>query len=454
MRTAKYLAGIIFLLLFVAADLPVRNPFPEVERYKLKNGLEVIFADYGTLPVTSFTFFVNVGKKSETPGQQGLADLAAGALAMGNEKYARMEQDQLLYRMGTGISSGSNSNYSVVSASFLNRDVEKGMDLLAAALTKPTLPQVEIDEMKGFNLAQNKPSKMDIGQLASVYGDYFTFGIEHPLGRHFYEAQYKKITAAQVKEFYSFNFTPANTKLVVLGKPDRALVKKLIEQQLGGWTAIYGEVNSAAYDVASIKEKEYAFVNKSGAEQAYLQWIKKSPTAGSKDENAFRIANSIFTERLMDDIREKRGYTYGIYSSYSEDENEGVFRVRTQVRSEVMLNTIQAFDGALADFYKNGVTDTELLKIKMKYRNEILGIETPGAFAMQMNPWVYKDYNKRKQYLQQIEALDIATINKTIQKYFSPDSYKLVIAGDEKVLNEQLAGLPNLQRLDLSVIEN
>ena len=243
------------------------NPFPDLERYKLKNGLEVIFADFGELPVTAMTFYVNAGKKSETPGQQGLADLTANSLELGNEKYSRTEQDRQLYRTGGSLNVSANENFTTMQIQFLNKDISEGMDLAANVLLKPLFPKDEIDQERGFELSQNKPDKMDIGVLADMYGNYFTYGIAHPLGRHYYEAQYSKITIDQIKQFYSFNYTPGNTKLVVTGKPDRDAVKKLIEQYFGSWTAAYGEVNGSSYDIPSIKAHEYAFVPKQGATQ-------------------------------------------------------------------------------------------------------------------------------------------------------------------------------------------
>jgi zinc protease len=451
-------SGFFFLVclsgFLLSNDLLDRNPFPEIERYKLKNGLEVIFADYGELPVTNLTFFVNAGTKSETPGQQGLSSLTANTLGLGNEKYGRVEQDRLLYRLGGNISISPGDNVTAVSGAFLNKDIEKGMDLLSGVMLNPLFPLQDIEEIKGFEMSQNKPAKMDIGALAGVYGNYFTYGIAHPFGRHAYETQYKKIGVSQLKEFYSFNYTPANTKLIVTGKPDRELVKKLVEKYFGEWTAAYGEVNGASYDIPAIKSKEYAFVQKTGATQACLEWMKRAPEAGAKDMTAFKMANAIFSDRLNNEIREKRGYTYGIYSSYSETANNGIFRAKTQVRNEVMFSTKEAFDQVLNEFFAKGITEEELKKFKTMVRADLLSIEDPGSLAALMNPWVYRDYSKRRQYLTELDALDVATVNKAIKKYFSPDSYKLIVAGDEAALGTQLTKFPNLQRLGLDVIEH
>jgi zinc protease len=440
-------------ILLISAGTPSRDPFPQIERYKLENGLEVIFADYGELPVTTLSFFINVGKKSETPGQQGLSALTASSLMFGNEKYDRVELDRILYRTGGDISASSNKNFTVLSGQFLNKNVETGVDLLAAVLLHPVFPQQDIDEQKNFEISQNKPAKMDIGALAEMYGEYFAYGAEHPLGRHYYEEQYKKITIAGMKEFYSFNYTPGNTKLVITGKPDHELMKKLVQNYFGAWTAEFGEVNGSAYDIPAMKTKEYAFIPKEGAQQACIVWFKKAPPAGSKDVPAFLLANAVFSDHLGNEIREKRGYTYGIYSTFSESQNDEIFRARTQVRNEVMYETMMAYDAVLVDFNKNGATEKELHKFKTMLKADIMSLEEPSGFAMLINPWVYRDYEKRKAYLRELDAIDLPALNKIIKKYFTTDSYKVIIAGDAGALGEQLGKIKSLQRLSPSVIE-
>ncbi|TND08634.1 MAG: peptidase M16 domain-containing protein [Bacteroidetes bacterium] len=444
---------ILFFLAILAHTFANAQFFPQTERYKLKNGLEVIFADYGELPVTSLAFFVNTGKKSETPGQQGLAAITANGLLLGSAKYSQTQLDHKLYTMGSSIGASSNDNFSTVSGRFLNRDIAQGMELMAEAILHPAFPQQEISEYMRFQLAQNKPAKMDITQLADVYSDYFVFGTANPLGRYFYETQLNKITVAQIKEFWQFNYTPKNTKLVVTGKPDREQVKKLIEQYFGPWEAAYGEVNGSEYETAPIKSKEYAFVNKEGVTQACLAWTKRAPAADSKDLVAFDLANHVFGKLLMDVIREKEGKTYGIYSSFSEQQDTKVFRVQTQVRNEVMYTTIESFDRVLQDFFTKGVDEASLKKMKTMMRTELTGLEEPGSMASAINPWVYRDYEKRKTYLDELNKLDLATVNKAVKKYFTPDSYKLVVAGDEKALAGQLAKVKELQRIDLKAIE-
>jgi zinc protease len=430
-----------------------QSMFPPLEKYKLKNGLEVYFVDFGTLPVTSVHFYVNTGRKNETPGWQSISQLTCTALEFGNDKYTRIDQDNLLKQMGTSISAAVNDEFTQVSGDFLNKDIDKGMDLIAGMLLHPKFPKEDIATMIQRQIDYNNPKKMDITTLTQVFSDNFVFGTANPLGRYFYPAQLSKINRDSISEFYKFNYTPKNTKLVISGKPDRDKVKKLVEQLFGSWEAAYGEVNGVSYDVLPIKKKEYGFINKTKAPQTSLQWNKKGPEDKSKDLVPFQLANEIFNDILFREIRAKDGYTYGIYSTFNVSDDKGIFSVSTLVRSEVTYATIQEFDRVLKEFFEKGITEEELRTAKVRMKGNIMSMQSPDQMVNFINPVLYPDYEKRKQLLDEIDKLDLATVNKVLKKYFTPESYKLVISGDETGLNEQLTKIPGLVRFDPKVIE-
>jgi zinc protease len=428
----------IFILSLVVKGAAAQTKQLPVEEFKLKNGLEVKMIQFGSIPAVNITCFVNVGKKTETPGQQHLATLTSGALVLGNEKYTRIQQDDLLTRLGSGITTSTNFNSTEIAMRFLNKDALLAMDLLSSLLLKPTFPTEDIKQEVEQTLNYNNPYKMDINSIAGMFSDYVLFGTAHPLGRHFYATQLNKITSTQVSEFYKFNYTPKNTKLVLVGNFDRAAMKTMLENMFGGWTAAYGEVNGSSYDVQPISKKEYYFINKNRATQASLRWNKKSPEAGSKDVLPFQLANDAFNNLLFDEIRAKEGKTYGINSIYSESNNSGFFSIATQVRNEVAYETTVSFDRVIKQFYETGITQQQLDKAKATLKNNRLAIENPFDLIAFYNPLLYKDLAKRNEYVSSIDAITVEQVNKIIKKYYTPGSYKLVMVGDQAVLDPQL----------------
>jgi len=448
----KIIFSILLLSGLFSAALAQQKDLP-VEEFKLKNGLEVKMIQFGSIPAVSITCYVNAGKKTETPGQQYLATITSGALALGNEKYTRVQQDNLLSKLGSGISTSTNANYTEIGMRFLNKDASTAMDLLSALLLKPTFPAEDIRQQVEQTLNYNNPYKMDISALNGMFSDYVLFGIAHPLGRHFYAAQLNKITAAQVSEFYKFNYTPKNTKLVLVGNFDHTAMKAMLESAFGSWTAAYGENNGSAYEVQPIAKKEYYFVNKNRATQASLRWNKKAPEAGSKDVIPFEMANNAFNNILFDEIRAKEGKTYGINSVYSEESNTGFYAVVTQVRNEVAYETTLSFDRVLKQFYETGITQAQLDKAKAALKNDRLMIENPFDLIAFYNPLLYKDPSKRNEYIAAVDAITVEQVNKIIKKYYTPDAYKLVVVGDQSALSPQLEKLRGLVTLPVTSIE-
>lgn len=444
--------------IFILINLPVtittaQTSQPAAEEFRLKNGLEVKMISFGSIPAVSITCFVNVGKKTEIPGQQYLSTITSGALVLGNEKYTRIQQDNMLSRLGTTINTATNYNYTEIGMRFLNKDATTALDLLSSLLLKPTFPADEIKQQVEQTLNYNNPYKMDISAITAMFSDYVLYGTAHPLGRHFYAAQLNKVTAGQVSEFYKFNYTPKNTKIILAGNFDHAAMKAMLENMFGGWTAAYGENNGSAYEVQPVSKKEYYFVNKNRATQASLRWNKKAPEAGSKDVIPFDMANNAFNNILFDEIRAKEGKTYGINSSYNESNNSGFYSVSTQVRNEVAYETTVSFDRVLKQFYETGITQAQLDKAKAALKNDRLAIENPFDLIEFYNPVLYKDFSKRNEYVTAVDAITVEQVNKIIKKYFTPDAYKLVIAGDQAVLDPQLQKIKDLVKLPVTSIE-
>lgn len=97
MRPATRNIATLLLTFFSISGARGQQPIPDVEYHKLSNGIEVMFVEYGALPVTSVNFYFNTGKVNETPGLQMLSSLTASCLKLGNDKMDRIEQDDRLF---------------------------------------------------------------------------------------------------------------------------------------------------------------------------------------------------------------------------------------------------------------------------------------------------------------------------------------------------------------------
>jgi predicted Zn-dependent peptidase len=395
---------------------------------------------------------INSGKKNETPGQQGYNSLVANLALKGNQKYTEDDQNDRAFAVGSELSSQAGYDYTTFSANFLSKDAATVLDLMSAAIIGPVFNKDRVNQYISYLISYNTPAKMDISDLAATYATLNVHGIENPLGRSIYKKQLQQVTPEKIKAFHAFNYTPRNTRLILCGNFDSNELKNLIENYFGSWQSAYGEVNGVELESPSIRKKEISFVNRVAATQCALRWVKNAPSRNDKDLLAFLIANQIFNEVLFREIREKGGKTYSIGSVHRPSKFSNLVNINCSVRSEEMLNTINLFDKILADFSKGNFTKDEYDIQVTKYRTDLYLNEFPEEVVNFYNPVLY-DFEKRKNVLAELDKLTMEDVKKVIKKYYTPDSYKLVLAGDETLLGGQLAQIKDLKRLGPADLE-
>lgn len=443
---------LFFILFFAWIAGTYAQEVPTLETYTLKNGLKIHLMKYGKVEAINVRFVVNTGEKNEIPGQQGYCEMVSTLLLQGNSKYTQEQQNNMAFKLGGELSSSSGKDHTTISANFLTRDFDTGMDLFSSAILKPLFDKEKVSLMISYLIDYNNPSKMDISELAEVFTDLFLYGTANPLGRNYYKAQLQLVTPEKLKEYHAFNFTPKNSAIVICGNFDPATIKATVEKYFGSWQSTYGEVNGVSLDGPQIKKKEIAFINRNKATQCRLQWNKMAPAIKDKDALLFSVANAIFNRTLFVEIREKGGKTYGINSGYRPSQFSNLISIGCSVRSEEMLNTINLFDKTLQNFSTGNITQDEFDNAVKSMKIGAIASEMPADISALYNPIIY-DFQKRKNYLNDLAAVKMEDVQKVIRKYYTPDSYKLVLAGDENVLNTQLASIKGLVKFKPSDIE-
>lgn len=441
------------LLSFVfIVSLAYSQEIPKLETYTLKNGVKIYLMQYGKIPAVYVRFVINTGEKNEAPGQQGYGELAAKLLLQGNSKYTQEQQNDIAFKLGGSLDYDVNKDNTQITATFLTKDFDQGMDLFSSAILKPTYNKEKVDLMISQYIDYGLISKMDVSQLADVFSDLNMYGTSNPLGRYHYKAQLKLVTPEKIKEFHDFNYTPKNSSIVVCGNFNSDEVKAIVEKYFGTWQSVYGEVNGVSLDVPQIKKKEIAFINRNSATQCALQWNKTAPSLKDKDLLAFNVANSIFNVVLFSEIREKGGKTYSIGAGHAASQFSNLLTISCSVRSEEMLNTINLFDKTLMDFSKAEFTQEDFDKAITGLKIRIMSSEMPSAISSIYNPLLY-DFNKRKNYLNDLAAVKMEDVKRIIKKYWTPEVYKLVVAGDETKVVAQLNSIKGLVKYKATDIE-
>jgi zinc protease len=431
-------------LLFLAAvlTLPVCGVvaqgvrLPAHEKIVLKNGLTILLMQKQGVPLVNFYAIVKTGAAADPAGESGLASVTAELLHKGTKKRTAEQFAADLDFIGGSFDAGAGSDFTYISAEFLTKDLDKGLDLFSDALLQPTFPQEEVDKLLAQNIDAVKASKDDPD---SVLGEYFygyLFGM-NPYGRPEGgdEVTLKNIKRDAIAKFYETNYAPGNMILAVAGEFDTAEMKKKLEATLGAWPAKAAATETIPVPM-EVKGKRLLLVDKPDATQTYFAVGNIGTRVNDPDRVAIRVVNTIFggrfTSLLNEALRVESGYSYGAYSYFDSRKEPGAFVMGSFTKNATTVPAIDLMLKVLDEFHKNGVTPAQLESAKSYIKGQFPPrIETSGQLARQIAADEF--YGLDDSEINELEArMDEVTpeiANKVIAKHFPLDNLVFVLIG-------------------------
>jgi DNA-binding NarL/FixJ family response regulator len=271
------------------------------------------------------------------------------------------------------------------------------------------------------------------------------------------EATVKRITQADIRGYYREHFRPNNATLIVVGdvRPDD--IHRRVTALFGGWAR--RNLPSPVFTKAPVRDDALArrttiyLIDKPGAPQSSVRVGAIGVARSTPDYFPLLVMNTVlgvpFTSRLNQNLRETHGYTYGAGSRFDMRREPGPFTARAEV---VATKT----DSSLIEFMKElrGIRDTvpqaELQKAKRYLQLQLPALfETTGDIAFQLTPLAVHGlpldfYNN---YVQQIERVSQADVQRVARKYINPERLSIVVVGDRKEIE------PGLRKLGMGDVE-
>ncbi len=433
---ARTLTTLIFGLALTTAASPQTIKIPPHERIVLKNGLTVLLMEKQGVPIVSFAALVKSGSAADPVGQEGLAAQTAELLRKGSKKRSAQQFAADLDFIGGSFESGASPDFTTISAEFLTKDLNKGLDLFADALLQPTFPQEEVDKSLAQSLDGVKGSKDEPRQVLPIYYYAYLYGARgYGRPEDGDENSLKKINRDSITKFYAANYAPGNTILAIAGEFNAAELRKQLEATFGAWPAkpVTPVVIPA---IPASKGKRLLLIDKPDATQTYFAIGNIETTVGDPDRVAIRVVNTIFggrfTSMLNEALRVESGLTYGVRSSFDPRKEPGPYGIYTFTKND---STVQAIDMALAvlqKLHKDGISEEQLKSAKSYVKGQFPPtIETSRALAQRIasNEFYGLDDNEVNQLEARIDAVTPEIARQVIQKHFPEDNLVFVLIG-------------------------
>ncbi len=432
---------------------------PAWTKTTLANGAELIVVEKHDLPLVAVNIdFVGGSSNYEPASKVGLAALAAQMLSEGTKTRTADQLSDAQQLLGTSIFAGVGSETGTIRFTSLKDKFAPALALVADMLLNSTFPDSSLERNRARTLVALTQAKDQPNAIAARVFAKVLYGDEHPYGRMMTEQTVKAITRDDVVSFANTYFRPGRAVITIAGDVDPKTARRAVERALAAWPA-GGERPSFAYGpVPAPQARTIYLVDKPKAAQSVFALGEPGPARNTPDYFPLQVMNKLlggmFQSRLNHDIREVKGYSYGVNSSFTYGHGPGAFRAGGGI---VSAKTDSALIGFMTHF--KGVqgampfTPDEVMMGK-----ESLIQALPGAFSTvdRMAGAISSIYTQDlpetyfRDYAARVNAVTGDDLVRVARKYIDIDHMDLVIVGDRASVEAPLraTGIAPIQVLD------
>jgi predicted Zn-dependent peptidase len=429
------------------ASKPPELHVPTWTKATLANGVELIVSEKHNLPLVSFSMtLVGGASQFEPANRRGLAAMTASMMSEGTKTRDGEALSNALQLLGTNVMTGIGSESGSISFVSTTGKFAPTLDILADELLNSTFPAAALERLRAQRLVQLAQAKAQPGSIASRVFPKIVYGPAHPFGQPPTEESYKAITRDDVVAFHKAYFQPARALVVVTGDVRPAEVKATVERALSAWPA-GGQKPTFSYPAPAGRQAATIYiVDKPGAAQSTFAIGNPGPPRNTPDYYALEVMNTmlggLFQSRLNANIREEKGFSYGVSSSFAYGRGPGAFRAGGDIISAKT-------DAALIEFMKElrgitgsrPVTDEELATAKdslVQGLPQMFG-SVAGLNRALSTLWLYglpDDYYQ--QYGKAVAAVTKEDVVRVARQYIDLAHLAIVIVGDRATIEAPL----------------
>jgi zinc protease len=430
-----------------AGPAPVVNA-PAIWTGQLAHGLALSGIEDRELPVARFEIAIDGGQLRDDPKKPGAAHLVAEMLTRGTRTKTREQFENALKALGATITTRVNEERSVIAVTTLARNFAATTALVEEMLLTPRWDAGELALAKAAATAELQAARAEPGYLAQVVARQAAYGdgilAQDPRGT---PQSIAALTLADLQRFMTATYSPAAARIRVAGAVSEADAQAAFAGLAKNWTGPKLAPTGTVAFAPPARTKVY-FYDVPGAKQSALLLMHPGPARGAPDWFQARAANFIlggggFASRLTQELREGKGYTYGVGSAFEGMATGGRFTVTSPVRANVTLEAATLMrdivrdygatitDGDLAltkeSLAKARAREFETLEAKVRLLGSIGDFGLPADVVAQENA--------------QLAALDKTTVQQIATRYLDTGHMIMVVVGDAATQAKRLEAL-------------
>ena len=395
----------------------------QAEEQLLSNGVKLVLLPGGDQEVVNLQFILPAGRWQEP--KHLVAHLTAKLLKDGTTGKSSKQINEIIDFYGAHIDVSASYDYASLSLVCLTKHLQPMLELVCELFSSPTFHEEELRIKQKNAIEKLKVNEQKTDYLAQRAFHQKMFGQNHPYGYASSKQNYEAVTTSDLKSFFQNQYSLSDGFVLAVGHLPSEVLKQIKE----AISTIYSPSRNADDHQHKIETTVGKFhLRKEGAQQASIRIGQPTISIHHKDHSCLKLATSIlggyFGSRLMSNLREEKGLTYGVYSTLGAFAQQGYFYIGTDVGVDSVDLALQEIYVEIEKLQNELVPEDELQLVK----NYIIGqylrkVDGPFAQASIFKTLILHQQTA-KEFIDRVEAIreiSAKQIQEAAKKYWQVD---------------------------------
>ncbi|MBI2262437.1 MAG: insulinase family protein [Caulobacterales bacterium] len=428
--------------------------FPAVERARLSNGVEIVYARSTTVPVTHVAVEFDAGYAADRADRLGAHSLMLDLLDDGTTTRNSTQLAEEEERLGASINTGASMDRSAASLTAVTTNLQPSLVLLSDVVRNPAFAPDEVERLRQQRLSSIANERTSPNALAIRALPPLLYGEGSPYGRPFTgtgdEASIAALTRADLAAEHAAWIRPDNATIFVVSDLPLSEITSQLEAAFGDWRAPASARGVKTFgDAVPTTASRIVLIDRPQSPQSLIYGGAVLPMSGTDDLLTLNTANSVlgtdFLSRINADLRETKGWSYGVRGTVNALEHQVPYLISAPVQANrtgesiaALLEQYNSFLGA------NGVTPAELERtINGNTRSLAGSFETSGQLlnALRSNALYQRPDDYYETLASRTRALTAAELDAAARAAIDPSRFVWIVVGDASVVQPQLEAL-------------
>ena len=438
-RFIRFSAVFGFFLLILAWMEGTLLAMPPVQRMTLSNQMVLLTSEEHSLPFVTLQLLIDAGSRRDSTGEEGAAHLTAKGLLLGTAKRGEKAINEELDFMGAALNSSSGRDYATLTLRVLKKDLDKGFDLFLEVLTRPTFPQEEVKRevqktLAAIQAAEDRPD--EVAEKAFQENLFLSGPYRHPV-----EGTKKSLPSMSrdtLERFYKKHYHPNHSILGVVGDITPEEVKARIVPRFEKWAK--GKVSDAPPQNVFAKAPKTVKIDRMLTQASIILGhagvSRENPDFYSLTVMNYILGGGGFSSRLMEEVRNRRGLAYSVYSFFETGKLPGSFQVGLQTKNVSAKEAISLAREEMKRIQREAVSEKEIEGARKYLIGSFpMRMDTQGKlvnFLLQVEYYgLGLDYPEK--YSRLIQSITREDVLRVARKYLQPENCVLVVVANQKM---------------------